>query len=76
MACDPQLDGICVSDNEVPYDKNRKELQDFLPDHHPSDSEIEYGESEVRSLFHNSGISNYLFPRPGDRVGCSNLVVT
>ena len=63
-------------DSEVLYDKRHKELQDFPRDHHLSDSEIEYGESEVRSLFHNSGISNYLFPRPGDRVGSSNLVAT
>ena len=62
--------------DEVLCDKRRKESQDFPRDHHPGDSEIEYGESEVRSLFHNSGISNYLFPRLGDRVGCSNLVVT
>jgi hypothetical protein len=65
-----------LRDDEVLYDKWRKELQGFPRDHHPSDSEIEYGESEVRSLFHNSGISNYLFPRLGDRVGCTNLVVT
>jgi Golgi nucleoside diphosphatase len=70
-------DGVSTRwDDEVLYDKRRKELQDFSRDHRLSDSEIEYGESEVRSLFHNFDISNYLFPRPGDRVGCSNLVAT
>jgi hypothetical protein len=49
-------------DNEVAYDKRHKELQDFPRGLHPGDSEIEYGEPAVRSLFHSSGISNYLFP--------------
>ena len=65
-----------LRDDEVLYDKWRKELQGFPRDHHPSDSEIEYGESEVRSLFHTSGISNYLFPKPGDRVEYSNHLAT
>jgi hypothetical protein len=49
-------------DNEVAYDKRHKELQDFPRGLHPGDSEIEYGEPAVRSLFHSSGISHYLFP--------------
>jgi len=70
-------DGVSMGwDDEVLYDKRRKELQDFPRDHHPSGSEIEYGESEVRSLLHNSGISNYLFPKPGDRVEYSNHLAT
>ena len=58
--------------DEVVYDKRRKELQDFPRGRHPSGSEIEYGESAVRSLFHSSGISNYLFLIPGDTVGYRN----
>jgi hypothetical protein len=63
-------------DDEIVYDKGRKELQDFPRDHRPCDSEIEYGESAVRSLFHNSGISNYLSPRPGDKAECRDFVAT
>jgi hypothetical protein len=48
--------------DEVLYDKRRKELQDFPRGRHPAGSEIEYGAPAVRSLFHNSGTSNYLFP--------------
>src|SRR5271156_6482953 len=53
-------------------DKRRKELQDFPRGRHPAGSEIEYGEPAVRSLFHNSGISNYIFLIPGDTVGYRN----
>ena len=36
--------------------------------------EIECDDSAVRSLFHNSDISNYLFLTPGDRVERSSLL--
>jgi hypothetical protein len=62
--------------HEVLGDKWRKELRDFPRGLHPGDSEIEYGEPAVRSLFHNSGISNYLFPKPGDRAEGRSLFVT
>jgi hypothetical protein len=58
--------------HEVLYDKWRKELQDFPRGRHPSDSEIEYGGLGVRSLLHNSGISNYLFPTPRDTAEYNN----
>jgi hypothetical protein len=60
--------------DEVLYDKWRKELQDFPRGLHPGDSEIEYGEPAVRSLFRNSGISNYLFPTPDEIAECRSCL--
>jgi hypothetical protein len=54
--------------NEVFDGKRRKALEDFPRCHHPSSSEVEYGESVVCPLFHNSDISSYLVPKPDDRV--------
>ena len=68
--------GVNVTSNEIFDGKRHKALQDFPRCHHPSSSEVEYDESAVRSLFHNFGISNYLFLKPGDRVEGSNLFAT
>ena len=61
---------------EVSHDTWRKELQDSSLNHRRIDSEIEYGESGDRLLFHNFGISNYLFLRPDDRVERTHLLET
>jgi hypothetical protein len=54
--------------------KWHKELQDFPRSRHLDDSEILHGEPAARSIFRNSGTSNRLFPTPGDKAECSDLV--